>query len=132
MLLSALLVRAALAGLWVAPIVTIIACYGLMRKLHSRATVGLLVGAVGGLLASLGTAATSVWFQVRLLELTLSVEAAEAGPQLQRTQQLITLPLSILALAFALTFSISLLLVMRDLPAGLSTAVASGAEQSPV
>ena len=125
---SLLFTRAALSGLWIGPVIVVVASFGFVSRLHSRASISLLVGALGTFIASLGNAGAGIWFQLQMFGVTQSPgEATRSLERLAQLQGRVELPLTILSVAFGLTFAVSLLLVVRSLPDRRDTAL-----QAPV
>jgi len=94
----------------ISPVITVIACGMYFRSVHSRASLMMLVGAAGGLLMGAISVAVGMEFQRRALS---GISAAAMG-ELSTQQLYFSIATSAVGFCFALMFSISLFLALRD------------------
>jgi hypothetical protein len=105
-----------LVGL-VSSAIALAACLEFRHRICSRATVGLLIGAIGGLATGVVNAALSDWRTWMLLS-TGPSDMVRRASVLDKYAGY-TNASAFAALAFGLTFTISLLFVARGLPHGV-------------
>ena len=97
---------------WLASVITIVACALYFRAVRSRPGLWILVGASGGLATSIASWGTSLALTWQMLHPGRESNAALGALSVLGNR--IAAGLTVLGFVFAMLFSVSLLLILRD------------------